>query len=96
MRKNKGLPAPFPYPPFMDKPNLRKEVKIMRTRKQALRDRNIVGVRVELARKRQGIKQKELLAGIQAAGVDMNASALSKLEGQTRCVTDIELTASGP
>lgn len=65
----------------------------MRTRKQALGDRNIVGVRVELARKRQGIKQKELLAGIQAAGVDMNASALSKLEGQTRCVTDIELAA---
>lgn len=63
----------------------------MRTRKQPLGNRNIIGARVELARKRQGMKQKNLLAQLQVNGVDMSASALSKVEGQTRSVTDIEL-----
>ena len=65
----------------------------MKPRRQALGDRNIVGARVTMARKRQGMKQKELLAQLQVNGVDMNASGLSKLEGQTRSVTDIELAA---
>ena len=65
----------------------------MRLRKQALGNRNFVGARVEMARKRQGMKQKELLAQLQVNGVDMNASGLSKLEGQIRYVTDIELVA---
>ena len=64
----------------------------MRLRKQALGTRNIVGARVELERKRQGMKQKELLAQLQVAGIDLNASALSKLEGQIRYVTDRELS----
>lgn len=63
----------------------------MRTRKQPLGNRNIIGARVELARKRQGMKQKNLLTQLQVNGVDMSASALSKVEGQTRSVTDIEL-----
>ena len=41
----------------------------------------------------RGMKQKELLAQLQVRGVDINASALSKLEGQLRIVTDIELLA---
>ena len=45
------------------------------------------------ARKSQGMKQKELLAQLQVRGVDLNASGLSKLEGQIRFVTDIELLA---
>ena len=65
----------------------------MRLRKQTLGNRNIVGSRVEEIRKRKGIKQKELLAQLQVRGVDMNASGLSKLEGQIRYVTDIELLA---
>ncbi len=65
----------------------------MRVRKQTLGNRNIVGSRVEEIRKRKGIKQKELLAQLQVRGVDMNASGLSKLEGQIRYVTDIELLA---
>lgn len=32
----------------------------MRLRKQALGDRNLIGARVELARKNQGMKQKDL------------------------------------
>ncbi|MBQ2348334.1 MAG: XRE family transcriptional regulator [Clostridia bacterium] len=65
----------------------------MRLRKQALGDRNLVGAKVETARKKKGMKQKELLAQLQVRGVDMNASGLSKLEGQIRFVTDIELVA---
>lgn len=65
----------------------------MRLRKQALGSRNLVGARVEAARKRRGMKQKELLAQLQVNGVDMNASGLSKLEGQIRYVTDVELIA---
>ena len=65
----------------------------MRVRKQTLGNRNIVGSRVEEIRKRKGIKQKELLAQLQVRGVDMNASGLSKLEGQIRFVTDVELVA---
>lgn len=65
----------------------------MRLRKQALGSRNLVGSRVEAARKKKGMKQKELLAQLQVNGVDMNASGLSKLEGQIRYVTDVELIA---
>ena len=65
----------------------------MRLRKRALGDRNLVGARVETARKHLGMKQKDLLAQLQVKGVDINASALSKLEGQVRYVTDFELLA---
>lgn len=39
------------------------------------------------------MKQKELLTKLQLSGLDINAPGLSKLEGQTRGVTDIELVA---
>lgn len=65
----------------------------MRLREQPLGSKNLVGARVEAARKSQGIKQKELLAQLQVRGVDLNASGLSKLEGQLRSVTDFELLA---
>ncbi len=65
----------------------------MRLRKQALGTRNIAGPRVEQARKEKGLRQKELLAQLQAYGLDMNSSGLSKLEGQLRNATDIELAA---
>ena len=65
----------------------------MRVRKQALGDRNIVGARVEQRRKAIGMKQKDLLTQLQIRGIDLNASALSKLEGQLRSVLDFELIA---
>lgn len=65
----------------------------MRIRKQELGNKNIVGAKVEEARKNMGMKQKELLAQLQVNGIDMNASGLSKLEGQVRLVTDYELSA---
>lgn len=39
------------------------------------------------------MKQAELLARLQLAGVDMSVPALSLLEGQKRPVSDIELNA---
>ncbi|MDR2686647.1 MAG: XRE family transcriptional regulator [Oscillospiraceae bacterium] len=63
----------------------------MRTRQQALGDRNIVGARVEQRRRELRMKQKDLLTRLQINGVDLNASGLSKLEGQYRLVTDAEL-----
>lgn len=65
----------------------------MRPRKLQLGDRNIVGARVTEARKAQNLKQVDLLAKLQLAGIDMSVPALSLLEGQKRPVTDIELNA---
>ncbi|MBQ3519695.1 MAG: XRE family transcriptional regulator [Clostridia bacterium] len=65
----------------------------MRIREQALGKRNIVGAKVEQRRKEIGMKQKELLEQLQQNGVDLNASGLSKMEGQIRSVLDYELVA---
>ena len=65
----------------------------MKPRRLALGDRNIVGARVTQARKARGMKQVELLAKLQLAGVDMSVPSLSLLEGQKRMVSDIELNA---
>ena len=42
----------------------------MRLRNQPLGSKNLIGARVESARKEQGMKQKELLAQLQVRGVD--------------------------
>ena len=65
----------------------------MKPRKLELGDRNIIGKRVTEARLSQGMKQVELLAKLQLAGIDISVPALSLLEGQKRPVSDIELNA---
>ena len=65
----------------------------MRTRKLELGDRNLVGARVTQARIAKDMKQVDLLAKLQLAGIDMSIPALSLLEGQKRPVSDIELNA---
>lgn len=55
--------------------------------------RNLVGVRVESLRKKKGLKQKDLSMALAEKGVTISSSALSKLERQTRMVSDIELIA---
>lgn len=65
----------------------------MKPRKLELGDRNLIGARVTKARQNKGMKQVELLAKLQLAGVDMSVPALSLLEGQKRPVSDIELNA---
>ena len=65
----------------------------MKPRKLKLGDRNIIGARVTEARNNIGMKQIELLARLQSAGIDISTPALSLLEGQKRPVSDIELNA---
>ncbi|MGN0571155.1 MAG: helix-turn-helix domain-containing protein [Candidatus Fimenecus sp.] len=65
----------------------------MRKREQEIGTRNLVGAKVERLRREAGMRQKELLAQLQVRGISINASALSKLEGQVRNVTDYELVA---
>ena len=65
----------------------------MKPRKLQLGDRNIIGARVTKARKEQGMKQVELLAKLQLAGIDISVATLSQLEGQKRPVSDIEINA---
>lgn len=65
----------------------------MKPRKLGLGDRNIIGARVTEARKKQGMKQIELLTKLQLAGIEISTPALSLLEGQKRPVSDIELNA---
>ena len=49
---------------------------------------NIRRLRIQL-----GLTQEQVAAQLQVRGVDLNASGLSKLEGQLRFVTDVELLA---
>ena len=65
----------------------------MKPRKLELGDRNLIGAQVTEARLKQGMKQNELLAKLQLAGIDISSPALSLLEGQKRPVSDIELNA---
>lgn len=68
-------------------------VSNIKPRKLDLGNKNIIGAKVTLARKEQGMKQIELLTKLQLAGIEMSTPALSLLEGQKRPVSDIELNA---
>lgn len=65
----------------------------MKPRKAKYGNKNICGANVERIRKQQGMKQATLVSKMQLLGVDINPSSLSKLEGQTRAATDMELKA---
>lgn len=56
-------------------------------------DKNIVGEKLLLRRTELGIKQKDILTKLQLKGIEMSSSALSKIEGQKRCLKDFELAA---
>ncbi|MBQ7924420.1 MAG: helix-turn-helix transcriptional regulator [Clostridia bacterium] len=63
----------------------------MKQRKQAYGNKNLIGKNVEALRKEQGISQKDFIARLQLAGLDVNPTSYSKLEGQIRSATDKEL-----
>ncbi len=63
----------------------------MKIRKKEYGSSNIVGRNIERFRKERGIKQKDFIAKMQTMGCDINPTSYSKLEGQLRTVTDIEL-----
>ena len=65
----------------------------MRPRSAGYGDKNICGANVERIRKRLGMKQTTLITKMQQLGVDINPSSLSKLEGQIRLASDVELKA---
>lgn len=65
----------------------------MKPRKAAYGNKNISGANIEKIRKQLGMKQTTLVSKMQLFGVDINPSSLSKLEGQTRLASDIELKA---
>ncbi|MBR1779161.1 MAG: XRE family transcriptional regulator [Clostridia bacterium] len=64
----------------------------MRIRTQKLGDSNLIGERLTKNRKAMGLKQQEFIVQLQINGVDLSSSALSKIEGQHRIVTDKELS----
>lgn len=51
----------------------------------------MVGKKIEYLRKKRGIKQKDFIERIQVMGCDMNPTSYSKLEGQLRSATDMEI-----
>lgn len=63
----------------------------MKIRKKQYGNSNMVGKNIERLRKERGIKQKDFIAKIQIMGCDMNPTSYSKLEGQLRNATDIEI-----
>ena len=63
----------------------------LKPRKVEYGTKNICGANVERIRKQQGMKQTTLISQMQLRGVDINPSSLSKLEGQIRIASDIEL-----
>jgi len=65
----------------------------LKPRKAPYGNKNICGANIERIRKQKRIKQITLVSKLQLMGVDIDPSSLSKLEGQTRAATDIELKA---
>ena len=57
--------------------------------------RNVVGPRIREARHRSGrrITQEQLAARLQSLGIDIDRTAISKIEAGKRPVTDMEIIA---
>lgn len=65
----------------------------MKPRRAPYGTKNISGANIERLRKERKMKQADLASQMQTLGVDIDPSSLSKLEGQQRIATDIELRA---
>lgn len=59
------------------------------------RNRNLIGERVKITRLKNipKITQNDLLARLAVRGIELEKTAISKIEAKTRPVTDIELVA---
>lgn len=64
---------------------------IMKTRAKNYGNANLIGCNAERLRKAAGISQKDFIARLQLAGLDINPTSYSKLEGQVRIATDKEV-----
>jgi len=65
----------------------------LKPRKLPYGDKNICGANIKRIRREKGLKQLEVVAQLQVMGVDINPSSYSKLEGQRRLASDIEVQA---
>lgn len=63
----------------------------MKIRKKCYGNCNIIGKNVEALRKSKKIKQKDFIAQLQSCGLDINPTSYSKLEGQLRSASDVEI-----
>ena len=63
----------------------------MKKRVKQYGDANWIGKNVEQMRKKRRIKQKDFIARLQTAGLDINPTSYSKLEGQLRSASDKEV-----
>lgn len=63
----------------------------MKPRKREYGSDNLIGRNVERLRKERHIKQKDFIAQLQLAGLDINPTSYSKFEGQVRMATDKEV-----
>ncbi len=63
----------------------------MKVRKKEYGSANLIGRRVEGLRKERAISQKDFVARLQVAGLDINPTSYSKLEGQLRSASDKEV-----
>jgi len=52
---------------------------------------NVIGANITEMRLKKELKQKDLLAKLQSEGMEITGSCLSKIEGQTKMVTDKDL-----
>lgn len=65
----------------------------MKLRVKEYGNKNIIGAKVEAMRKDKNMSQKDFIAKLQLAGLDINPTSYSKLEGQIRVATDKEVYA---
>lgn len=63
----------------------------MKIRKKSYGECNLIGRNVERLRLQKKISQKNFIAKLQTAGLDVNPTSYSKLEGQIRLATDKEV-----
>ena len=63
----------------------------MKLRKREYGNSNLIGRNVERIRLERHIKQKDFIAQLQLAGLDINPTSYSKFEGQVRIATDREV-----
>lgn len=54
-------------------------------------EKNIIGKRIRLLRTRKRITQEQLAARLHVQGINMDRSNISKIEHQTRIITDYEV-----
>lgn len=63
----------------------------MKKRMKPCGNANVVGRRIEELRLEKDIRQNAFIAKLQASGLDINPTSYSKLEGQFRSASDVEI-----